>query len=424
MLLFKEDDKCFRMVLKSVLLLLLCAGGGVLALLAVYSIPREKMREHVFENADAYLGSYMLVDGYYSTLLDIHTDTVMLSASICPSSGNIISDVMFCPRHRLLENSDDTQLIENYTCEDENLVQYRRYPRYWHGYLVLLKPLLVFFSISDIHMIYFFVQSLLLLLIIVGLVKKNQTSLAVCFAIGILIINPMVAALNFQNASIYFILLLSILYLVWSGKLEEDYLVKKQCFVFFQVIGMSVAYFDFLTYPIVALGVPLLFLLYYSDTEDVKKRIKYVILHSVMFFVGYVGMYICKWGLATLLTEVNVFQDAYGEIMVMLNANDVEGADITIIRGIGRNLAHFMQPPYLMLIAGGVIYSVLSFARARINLNRIYRNIPSFFVGLYPFCHMVASTHSYAHYHFVYREFVVTILAVLFIILDLKKSDG
>ncbi len=422
MIAFQENDKCFTILLKSILLLIGCAAAGFLALLFVYSLPRERMKEHVLENADFYSGGYMLVDGYESTLLDIHTDLIMLSAAICPPSEGTIADAMLAPRRRLIENDDDSLLIANYTCEDESLVKYRQYPRYWHGYLVILKPLLILFNVADLHLIYFFVQSALLLSIIIDLVRKNQIPAAVCFGITALIINPMVTALNFQNASIYFILLLSILFLIYSGKLKGDYLIRKQCLAFFQIIGMATAYFDFLTYPIVALGIPLLFLLYFSDTEDVKKRVMYVILHSVMFFAGYLGMYFCKWWLATLLTDVNVFRDAYDEIMILLNTNNVEGAEITIWRGIARTLSNYIQPPYLLLMAGGLLYSALISAKAKPTLVWVRRSVPVLLVALYPFCHMLASTHTFYHYHFVYREFTVTVLAILLVILDIKRS--
>lgn len=424
MILYKEDDRYPVIVLKFILSLIICAGMGFLALLLVYSLPRENMKEHVFENADFYSDSYMLVDGYKSTLLDIYTDTTMLSEVICPSSGRLISDVMLCPRWRLLGEENDYQLIANYSNDDEAQVTHVHYPRYWHGYLVILKPLLIFFNVADLHLIYFFVQSVLLLLIIIGLIKRNQTSLAVCWGIGVLIINPMVTALNFQNASIFFTILLSIYFLTYSGKLDENYLVKKQCFFFFQVIGMLVAYFDFLTYPIAALGVPLLFLLYFSDTKDAIQRIKYVIFHSVMFFAGYLGMYFCKWGLATLFTDMNVFKDAYDEIMIMLNANNVEGAEITITSGMMKIFSHYIQLPYLLLIVGGVIYVAVVSRKSKPTRTWLYRSVSVILVAFYPFCHMLASTHSFYHHHFVYREFVVTVLAVLFVILDKNNFNS
>lgn len=422
-MLFKEDDKCFKIILKSILLLIAGTAAGFFALLFVYALPREKMKEHVFENADSFSEGYVLVDGYKSTLLDIHTDVVMLSAAICPPSDNLIADMMYAPRRRLLENDDDSQLIANYSCEDESLVQYRMYPRYWHGYLVILKPLLILFNVADLRLIYFFVQSILLLVIMNGLIKKNQTPSALCFGISVLLINPMVTALNFQNASIYFTLLLSILFLVYSGKLKGDYLIRKECLAFFQILGMAVAYFDFLTYPIVALGMPLLFLLYFSDTRDVKKRVIYVILHSVMFFAGYIGMYLCKWTLATLLTDMNVFKDAYDEIMILMNAGKVEGGEITIASGMARNLGNYLKPPYLLLMTGGVIYAGITSAKTKLTSTWVRRSIPMILVALYPFCHMLASTHSYYHYHFVHREFTVTVLAILLMILDIKKSN-
>lgn len=417
MIFFKEDDKYFTIMLKSVLLLMICAGAGFFALLLAYSFPREKMKEHVFENADFYSGSYTLVDGYKSTRLSMYTDNIMLSEAICPLSESIVSDVLLVPRRHI----EGGTLIDDYTCEDETQVEYIQYPRYWHGYLVILKPLLIFFNIADIHLIYFFVQSILLLMIVIGFVKKSETPLSVCFAIGMLIINPLVTALNFQNASIYFSILLSILFLVYSGKFDEDYLTRKQCLAFFQVVGMLVAYFDFLTYPIAALSVPLLFLLYFSDTTDVKKRMMYVILHSVMFFTGYFGMYFCKWALTSLFTNMNVFKDAYDEIMIMINVGKVEGEEMTIAAGIGRNLSHYIEPAYLLLIIGGIIFSVIVSIKSKPSLTWIRRSIPSAIVALYPFCHMLAAAHSYIHHYFVHREFVVPVLAVLFIILDVKK---
>lgn len=422
MISFREEDGCFAIILKSLLLLAVCTGIGFLALLLVYSFPREKMKEHVFENADFYSDNYMLADGYKSTLLDMYTDTTMLSEAICPALGHVVSDALLAPRRCLLDSNGDFQLIANYTCEDEAQVEYKQYPRYWHGYLVLLKPLLIFFNIADLHLIYFFVQSILLLALLIGLVRKDQTPFAVCFGIGVLLLNPMVTALNFQNASIYFILLLSLLFLVYSGKLEENYLTRKQCLIFFQVIGMATAYFDFLTYPIVALGVPLLFLLYFSEDKDIKKRICHVILNSVLFFVGYFGMYLCKWGLATFLTDVNVFGDAYEEIMILLNANKVEGEQITIISGMAKTMGNFLKPPYLLLLTGGILYAGMISIKAKVTSTWIYRSVPVILVAIYPFCHMLAATHSFYHYHFVYREFVVTILAVLLMILDIRKS--
>ena len=398
MILIKEDDKCFKIILKSILLLIACAGVGFFALLLTYSFPREKMKEHVLKNADYYSQNDFLVEGYPSTRLDLYTDATMLSAAICPASENKIADVMLAPRRRLLGNENDRQLIANYTCEDETQVQYCYYPRYWHGYLTVLKPLLLFFSTEDLHLIYFFVQSCLLLSLTAALIKKNQLPLAVCFGIGVLLLNPMVTALNFQNASIYLILLLSLLFLVCTKKFDKDYLVNNQCFAFFQIIGIAVAYFDFLTYPIVALGVPLLFLLYFSDTADAKKRVIYVILHSVMFFAGYLGMYFCKWGLATLLTDVNVFKDAYEEFMILLNANSVEGAEITILEGLSRTISNYINPPYLLLITSGILYAMLTVRKAKFTSNWLCRNFSTALVALYPFCHMLASTHAYYHY--------------------------
>ena len=140
MILIKEDDKCFKIILKSILLLIACAGVGFFALLLTYSFPREKMKEHVLKNADYYSQNDFLVEGYPSTRLDLYTDATMLSAAICPASENKIADAMLAPRRRLLGNEDDRQLIANYTCEDETFFVYREF---------VITILAVFFLILD-----------------------------------------------------------------------------------------------------------------------------------------------------------------------------------------------------------------------------------------------------------------------------------
>lgn len=58
------------------------------------------------------------------------------------------------------------------------------YPRYWHGYLVFLKPLLFFFSYPAIRYIIMFLQFGLFLLLVVKLAEKNKMFIFPVFPCG------------------------------------------------------------------------------------------------------------------------------------------------------------------------------------------------------------------------------------------------
>lgn len=84
--------------------------------------------------------------------------------------------------------------------------------------------------------------------------------------------------------------------------------------------------------------------------------------------------------------------------MILLNANSVEGAEITILEGLSRTISNYINPPYLLLITSGILYAMLTVRKAKFTSNWLCRNFSTALVALYPFCHMLASTHAYYHY--------------------------
>jgi len=56
--------------------------------------------------------------------------------------------------------------------------------------------------------------------------------------------------------------------------------------------GISTAFFDLLTYPVVALGIPLIIFTALTSEMGIRKNIKKIFEHSLSFSIGYAGM----WG--------------------------------------------------------------------------------------------------------------------------------
>ena len=68
---------------------------------------------------------------------------------------------------------------------------------------------------------------------------------------------------------------------------------------FFLIVGILTSYFDFLTYPVVTLGIPLCcyFLL---ESDRLWNNIKRLTGFSVSWAIGYAGMCAAKWVIADL----------------------------------------------------------------------------------------------------------------------------
>ena len=114
------------------------------------------------------------------------------------------------------------------------------YARYWHGYLVFLKPLLLIFDISGIRILNLVLQLLLVGTVMFLLMKKHKR-LLIPYILSLIFINPFVISKSLQFSSVYYIMNLSLLFmLLFFEKLQK----KGYLFLFFMGIGIAISFFD------------------------------------------------------------------------------------------------------------------------------------------------------------------------------------
>lgn len=64
------------------------------------------------------------------------------------------------------------------------------YARYWHGYLVVLKPLLLLLDYADIRILNMIVQLLLLVWLIVSMIEIDRKKYVLPFIAAVAVANP------------------------------------------------------------------------------------------------------------------------------------------------------------------------------------------------------------------------------------------
>ena len=152
---------------------------GTAALLAAYALPTTEMRENVRRSCAIYEyeGVYpQIVSGYKLSQLDNCTDAIMLLTAIDEGTGDIIKDAMINARPDYAGVDPVTSLIA-YANGSENEMARVPYSRYWHGYVVVLKVLLLLFDVSDIRIINMFLQMGMLIYIIFLMAQKDSKSI-------------------------------------------------------------------------------------------------------------------------------------------------------------------------------------------------------------------------------------------------------
>lgn len=138
--------------------------------------------------------------------------------------------------------------------ENVNNMYLHIYARYWHGYLLYLKPLLLLFSWKHVVWLELAVQIALMIWVLITAIRKQNAGVAAVTLGSFLFMKPVLVLISLTMSVCWILTLLAVEYML----LHHDRLHEKgQYPEFFLIVGILTSYFDFLTYPITTLGIPL-----------------------------------------------------------------------------------------------------------------------------------------------------------------------
>jgi hypothetical protein len=289
------------------------------------------------------------------------------------------------------------------------------YTRYWHGWQLFLRPLLLFANLSTIRFLLMVLELTLTLLVTARLCRRDVLAGLPLLAFW-LSLYPPALFFSLQYGSVYCVTLLGCLGLLY-GK-------EKHPALLFELLGIAAAYFDFLSYPLVALGVPLA--LYLSLTAGSERRLAPRAGDALglcfCWGFGYAFMWAGKWLLTSLLTGIDAVGDSLSSAAYRI-AGQTGEERITALTAIGRNLRFFAYKGLLLSLA------LLAAAGLWLLLRRKRRGVCAADVlgllgcALMPFVwYALLANHSQIHTFFTYRELGVTVFA-LFSLLTLPLRE-
>ena len=402
--------------------------AGLLLIIGVYLLPTGRMKGHVANSADTfnYEGEYPeIVQGYRNSILDNYTDALMYATAIHPGTGNPVSDAM---RNRRYEDSGSNlaQSLNDYANDvtgKEDARYEMEYPRYWHGYLVILKPLLLFFDIGEIRMFNMVIQGALLLFLFYQADKKLGGRSIVPIGMMMAVLNPIVLPLSLQYSWVYYIALVSADILLF---MREPFQNKKYLYLFL-VTGAMTSYMDLLTYPLITLGLPAVLLFLMERETKWQTRFLRSVEIILTWGIGYGVMWFGKWFLAWILGVNSMFADAFGEIGIRLSSTGEAQEALSGIMVLAKNIGVIVKWPYifmLLLFLGGCILLWYKNRGGCQVKDKVLYSLPYIVMILLPVVWlMILANHSWVHSRYTYRELAVTVLAGSAMVLKLWIPD-
>lgn len=406
-----------KQIFYAILILLFCTLTAFVLNYFAFSIDTTNIRSNVEKSVfilreegahTSYAKFPKILSRIYLRDLDNWTDSTMIFNTFYKNNESTLkqSIIVYHPEY---DDSNPTESIIKYFDNTSNMKE-GTYPRYWHGYLTILKPVFNIIDYGQIRFINLLLQPILFLVLCAMMYKRELKSYIIPLIISIFVIYPLSTPLSLQFSAVYYITILSmILMLVFEKQLKNLWIY------FFLLIGIITCYLDFLTYPLVTLGLPLI--LYTLKENNKKQAIKNIFLFSIFWAFGYLGMFFTKWIFASMLINENIFTESFNQMLYRCSniaINEPAPSSFTVIDVLKSNLKYLFRIPYVFVWVAVIIVNV-SLTKKKDLGEKISSVLPLIIISAYPiFWFALTQNHSIIHCDFYsYKILWITVFAIL-----------
>ena len=294
---------------------------------------------------------------------------------------------------------------------DGNVHTSLEYGKYWHGYMVLYRPLLALFDISQIRILQLVIFVILLITFLILVYKRLGLGFSLIFLYSFLFYDYFHVSYSLESGPIFMVTMVStIILLIRIDKIKN---IAKYIFV----VACITNYVDFLTVPLITLATPLtIYVLYAQKNNNLNfKEIFILIFKSVVAWcVGYALTWFMKWLLFDIILNGNLIKTAITQVLYRSSRENYY-SKYNIFELIGS----FLKPYIFILIISIVILLI-----KRPKRNEIINVVPLIITGAMPVVWtFVFANHSLLHSFFTYRHMIILMYSSLSLIYLIIKDE-
>ena len=294
------------------------------------------------------------------------------------------------------------------------------YSRYWHGHLIVLKPLLSFFTMGTIFNIYLVILAITFCILLINLLKHSKL-LAVIFTLGAVSINLFFAS---KCDNFFYVFMITMVSSIIIIKMYEN--KSKNVDLLFLTNGVLTACFDMLSGGTLPVTIPLFIYVYLHILDGKKFKFRLLVRYILLWLLGGILSYVVKWIILLIHYNGGFKEHVLEPMKVRISAGD-QGR-VAIFMSSIYEVLHFVFPYDLqtlkfIFIGLGLISFIYVLNDKKNRNNYLYLLI----ICLIPFIrYFFLAEHSNYHNYFTYRAFLPNIMFILLFIslavIKLKKD--
>lgn len=410
-------------------------------------IPQSAIQKQMKESAE-YYSEHLLFDRVtpfsFLSRQDNYADCILTNIIYHIDSENILISVLSASYY----NPDGEEVNESFSYAVNNpanvsgndkVVPNVDYSRYWHGSMVLLRPLFMFFDIRMIRMILGIMILLLTVWFFYLLIREKYHFFACCYVVGLISVSAWMCGFCVEYTMPFLVMAveLPVLFLLMTRKVndEKDEYQEKILWCVLAVSGIVTAFLDFLTAETLTFTVAYMLYLVMRNKrgqiQGFKKECVRMIKSGGVWGIAYTLMFFLKWIMACIFLGKDAFMDALRQAAFRMNGDatlgNVTGAETVsdrerIFGALWRNFACLLPFRDSMKVWTTVIALVVTvvvtfciwylFRTKKVNdINRLFGILAIIPVGRF----IALNNHSYIHFFFTYRALLVTVVVLVYV---------
>ena len=282
-------------------------------MVAAYLIPDSMVKDNVIDSANTLIqeGPYPRKNDLSTNQLDNYTEAYVLNMAI-HQDGEPIRSAFINPyyENRQVANNSPKARLES-VIDGIGHKGNAFYGRYWHGHLVIIRPLLTVFNLKQIYVLFEIVFLIVLSILLYMFIKEKKTIYGIALMLSLTIVKFWI---NWQSTKFYFCFLVALLASIYVIK-NKDKLFDNDMSVFFFVTGGIIVFLDYFYVPLITLVIPLTILLILNHERIERMTFKQAVIGIGKLIFAWIFGWLLLW-----LSKAILYTLFYGDYLEALNA--------------------------------------------------------------------------------------------------------
>ena len=427
-------------------------------------IPQNALQKNMEKSSDYYNNHQMfdhVTDYMFLSRQDNYADCILTNIIYHIDQNNLAESILSASYYNPEDEGVQTSFAYAVGSKVEPNVDYSRY---WHGSMVLLRPLFIIFDIAGVRMVLGILILIMTVWFEVLLFKNHYSVFGVCYGIGLILVSVWMCAFCVEYAMPFVVMsvelpvLFALLTRAYEKKDVQNDKVKRDehklgnqkadehksdnfkpeviLWAVLACAGIVTAFMDFLTTETITFTMAyVLYLIVknrHSQMGTVKEELIYLVKSGIVWLVSYGLMIALKWVLALIVLGKDAFFNALSQAALRISGDatlgNVTGAEVVsdyerisgaLWRNIGciypfKSTMSYGTAMIFIFLVGLVVFSIwyLFREKAKSCINKVL-----VMVSLIPVLRfLVLNNHSYIHFFFTYRALLVSVVVMIYIL--------